>query len=150
MFEIYNTYKLEIKTFKLRVNNEQTIKFREKRKDKNITCKQKSIKALLLLGQAFIFTPFIIIQIQYINSKNLFKVLKKEGKIPYIKSEGRNGLLRRSKKLSIEGNSLYLSMIRLLPIEYEKGIVACTGLLKNLIRLSIFSLLRILKLSIIK
>ena len=39
MFEIYYTYKLEIKTFKLRVNNEQTIKFREKRKDKNITCK---------------------------------------------------------------------------------------------------------------
>ena len=38
-FEIYYTHKFEIKTFKLRVNNEQTIKFKEKRKDKNITCK---------------------------------------------------------------------------------------------------------------
>ena len=38
-FEIYYTNKFEIKTFKLRVNNEQTIKFKEKRKDKNITCK---------------------------------------------------------------------------------------------------------------
>ena len=37
-FEIYNTYKPEIKSFKLRINDEQTIKFREKRKDKNITC----------------------------------------------------------------------------------------------------------------
>ena len=38
-FETYYTYKLEIKNFKLRVNNEQTIKFRGKRKDKNKTCK---------------------------------------------------------------------------------------------------------------
>ena len=33
------------------------------------------------LDQAFIFTSFIIILNQYINSKNLFKVLKKEGKL---------------------------------------------------------------------
>jgi len=38
-FEIYKAYKPEIKTFELRVNNEQTIKSREKIKDKNITCK---------------------------------------------------------------------------------------------------------------
>jgi hypothetical protein len=30
----YTTYKLEIKTFKLRINDEQTIKCKEKRKDK--------------------------------------------------------------------------------------------------------------------
>ena len=78
-FEIYNTYKPEIKIFELRINNEQTIKFREKRKYKNITCKYNPIKAIFLLDQAFIFTSFIIISNQYINSKNLFKPrVKKE------------------------------------------------------------------------
>jgi hypothetical protein len=38
-FKIYSTHKLEIKTFKLRINDEQKMKFKEKRKDKNITCK---------------------------------------------------------------------------------------------------------------
>jgi len=36
---------------------------------------------MFLLDQAFILTSFIIILNQYINSKKLFKVLKKEGKI---------------------------------------------------------------------
>jgi len=36
---------------------------------------------MFLIDQAFIFTSFIIILNQYINSKNLFKDLKKEGKI---------------------------------------------------------------------
>ena len=35
----YTTYKLEIKTFKLRIKDEHTIKYKEKRKDKNIICK---------------------------------------------------------------------------------------------------------------
>ncbi|MHA2288590.1 MAG: pantoate kinase [Promethearchaeota archaeon] len=39
IFEVFNTYKPEIKTYKLKVNNDQTIKFKEKIKDKNVTCK---------------------------------------------------------------------------------------------------------------
>ena len=34
VFEIFNTYKPKIRTFKLKINKEQTIKFKEKRKDK--------------------------------------------------------------------------------------------------------------------
>jgi len=34
VFEVYNTYKPEIKIFELTINNEQTIKFKEKRKER--------------------------------------------------------------------------------------------------------------------
>jgi hypothetical protein len=34
VFEIYNTYKPEIKTFSLTINNDQTIKFKEKRNER--------------------------------------------------------------------------------------------------------------------
>ena len=46
------------------------------------------------VDQAFFFTSFNIIKNQYINSNNLFKVLKKKEKLHYIKSEGRTGSVR--------------------------------------------------------
>jgi len=45
---------------------------------------------MFLLDLAFNFTSFVIILNQYINSKNLFKVLKKKGKIALYQIRRKN------------------------------------------------------------
>ena len=57
----------------------------------------------------------------------------------YAKSEGRIGLISRSRKFLTEGNSPYLLIMSLLPMLYEKVVVEYTGLKNNFIRFFIIT-----------